>query len=264
MRRAWLLLPASFALTACGLLAGLEDVPVPDDAADGAHGADGRSSGRDDVGVDSGLTHADAKTDGGHDATKVPDAKLDTGHDAKIDAKTDTGHDAKTDTGHDAKSPGHDTGPMDDASDAIAPLQAGYIYCGVTGASCNAAGGQECCLTLYGELVDSGAIFQNLDTSCEVAGGPNCGFSTQESENFSVAFPQTCSTAADCAAGEVCCVSTSGGEPPGINGISCVAAGACTSPDTLCSGNAGCLNVCVLETDPVLSHVWPKHCSGSP
>jgi hypothetical protein len=235
---------------ACGLIAGVEDVPIGVDGGT-ADGAPGAESGRhaDGGGRDGGTEH-DATTDGGGHATK------DGGTDVKSDARTDGTMSVP------------ETGGKVDASDA-APLADGYIQCARTSASCNGAGGQECCINLSGEFGDASASFNTAQTSCEVVGGPNCGFFASEGPDFQEAFPQTCSGPEDCTAGDVCCAEVSdggAGAPPMIASIACTSGMQCATLGViLCGSSPDCPSaigsgICVNETDPLLSHLFPRYC----
>jgi hypothetical protein len=241
-------------LTGCGLLAGLEPVPIPADG--GATGTGDGSSGG----------HADAH--GGADASVRGDAKgpppgVDSGgHDAGVAHDTGVLHDSGVvhDTGGKA-----DAGSKSDASDATVVLP-GYIQCGTTSQTCDLAGGQECCLNLYGSTTTGSAVYNESMGSCEVIGGPNCGIFASEGDDFMESFPETCAGAADCDA-SVCCghVADGGaGSAPMIGSIACATRTSCaTSGQIVCKTNSDCPTgtTCIGETDPLLVHLWSRRCS---
>ena len=229
---------------ACGLIAGVTDVPIPLDGGegDGSSPTDGTTRHGDGA-RDAAPPGLDASTEGGHVTT--PDGGTDGGHDSGVDASS------------------HDTGPKADASDA-GPLPDGYIRCLSTTASCNAAGGQECCLVVAGQILADGSTFMFSSATCEDAGGPNCGSFASEGAAYQEYFPTTCATAADCPGGQVCCGEESPGSPPMIGGIACTAATECSAEGKIvCTQPTDCPagSTCVVEPDPVLSHLWPRSCS---
>jgi hypothetical protein len=173
--------------------------------------------------------------------------------------------DAQVPDGSNSDSSGSDSGSdavaQSDSSDA-APLPDGWIQCAATSVQCNIAGGDECCLNVYGMIaVDGGRVYAMTIGSCEALGGANCGAYLGTGNNFDEQLPQTCSTRADCTGGASCCIALddAGAVKDGI-GITCQAT--CAAPyRTICRTNADCMTgTCKPETDPVLMHLYAKYC----
>lgn len=185
---------------------------------------------------------------------------------AQGDAGADQAASGKDGSG-DQANPGNDSGldvvSSSDASDA-APLPDGYIVCAMTSVDCNVAGGQECCLNVYGMTEpDGGSAFMMTIASCEMIGGPNCGAYIGTGSTFDEQLAQTCSTSADCTpmAKECCVPLDDGGNLQVGQTIGCTSL--CGAPDkTICRNNGDCNNgtTCQPETDPILMHLYAMSC----
>jgi hypothetical protein len=185
-------------------------------------------------------------------------------------AHGDGGAGADQSSGPDAS--GDQTAPGDSGADTIAPVDVteaapvvpdGYVVCSGTTVQCDVAGGQECCLNIYGTIgEDGGATYDTTMAACEALGGPNCGAYLGTGNNFDEQLPQTCSTAIDCPLGTGCCVpiDDAGALKFGTT-IACL--GTCNAPDRIiCSDNGDCPNghACLPETDPILGHLYARYC----
>jgi hypothetical protein len=224
--------------TACGLIAGIEDVP------------DGSTSGPGTP--DAGAGHHDGVASPGKDATMPGvDAR---GHDA-------ASHDGSPSTPDAIKA---DVASPRDAGDALheAAFDAppGYVRCGATSTACDGDGG-ECCVSVYGLYAGDANMFSAITPECVDAGSDNCGSYGNVGNQFQMQFVQTCSSPAACEVGEVCCVSFPGPmpDPTAVTGIGC--ASSCTGL-TICRTDTDCMGAqhCVSETDTVLSHVFARYC----
>lgn len=198
------------------------------------------------------------ETDGGPSGDDGPSMGPD-GAQGDAGADQSSGMDGSSPTDGDS---GQDAVAQPDVSDA-APLPDGYIQCAATSVQCNVAGGDQCCLDVFGmTTADGGSVYQNTSAACEVIGGPNCGAYIGTGNNFDEQLPQTCSTARDCTGGASCCVAFSdAGTVRFGTGITCQAI--CSAPDRIiCRNNGDCptATTCQPETDPVLSHLYARYC----
>jgi hypothetical protein len=207
-------------------------------ATDGGTGSDGPTKGEDGGPGDAGTDGASSKDASGDQTT---------GGDSGTDAP------AQPDAG--------DAASLPDTSDA-ASLPDGYIQCAATSVQCNAAGGDQCCLDVFGIIeADGSSDYTNTSASCEAVGGPNCGAYLGTGSDFDEQLPQTCSTQADCAAGAACCVAfTDAGAVRIGEGITCQPT--CNAPDrSICRDNGDCTTgTCQPETDPILMHLYARYC----
>jgi hypothetical protein len=163
---------------------------------------------------------------------------------------------------------GPGSGPGGTTSDASDPIVVppGYIQCGTTSQTCDLAGGQECCVNLYGTAASGTPVYNDSIGTCEVISGPNCGEWGTVGEDFMDAFAQTCAATADCDAGYCCghIADAGAGSPAMLGPIMCATQAACASSGLIvCKADNDCPSgqTCVAEADPLLAHLWTHRCS---